>query len=249
MTRAKIGFPGMFSEAWAVEGIRLGQSMKTSTYILSIKRSIQFYFLAMVSLHAEGQLLWDKLSISNSLPLTAVSMKSDFSFMNGGNEPTRILNVFSDCGCVVAEAPKGEIPPGGLGKIAIEMDVKERTGLLERSVRVVTDRGASTLKLVAEVPKIVTLEPGGLTFSRTNVVEKSVILSNVLGSPIKITAVTYDCEERVECRLEELVAGKLFRLNIKPPSLKHSFVAVFKIYVELRKPRVRKFYRLEAVVE
>lgn len=63
----------------------------------------------------------------------------EFKFENTGDKDLIISNAYADCGCTVAEVPKKPIPPGESGMIRVTFDSEKKTGMVTKSISVVTN--------------------------------------------------------------------------------------------------------------
>tara|TARA_Y100001954_G_C15377099_1_gene391530 strand:- start:72 stop:488 length:417 start_codon:yes stop_codon:yes gene_type:complete len=72
-----------------------------------------------------------------------------FTFTNTGSAPLIISNVHPQCGCTVpSDWPKGVIEPGDGGKIKVDFDSTDRTGVQAKKIDVVTNTRPSITQLI-----------------------------------------------------------------------------------------------------
>lgn len=58
-------------------------------------------------------------------------------FINDGNAPLVIYDMFANCGCTVADYPREEIAPGGKGTITVKFNSRGRNpGTFRKTVRI-----------------------------------------------------------------------------------------------------------------
>lgn len=62
-----------------------------------------------------------------------------FEFTNEGKSNLVIASAKGSCGCTVAEPPKDPIPPGGSGKIEVVFDSNGKSGMVSKSISVLTN--------------------------------------------------------------------------------------------------------------
>jgi hypothetical protein len=113
------------------------------------------------------------------------------------------------------------IPPGGKGTVTIEIDSSRISGWFEKKAIVWSndqERLSIALYLKGEVKAHVSLEPGSYISLVGPVGETPpayVEIRNNRKRPLKITGVDNDRPDRLRCRLEEIRAGFVYRLEVK----------------------------------
>jgi hypothetical protein len=70
-----------------------------------------------------------------------------FEFTNEGKSNLVIASAKGSCGCTVAEPPKEPIPPGGTGKIDVVFDSNGKSGVISKSISVLTNCEPNTVIL------------------------------------------------------------------------------------------------------
>ena len=63
----------------------------------------------------------------------------EFKFENSGAKDLIISNAYADCGCTVAEVPKKPVAPGDENVIRISFDSDKKSGIVTKSITVVTN--------------------------------------------------------------------------------------------------------------
>jgi hypothetical protein len=63
----------------------------------------------------------------------------DFKFKNSGDNELIISNAYADCGCTVAEVPKNPIASGESNVIRVTFDSSKKTGIVTKSITVLTN--------------------------------------------------------------------------------------------------------------
>ena len=63
----------------------------------------------------------------------------DFKFENSGDNELIVANAYADCGCTVAEVPKNPIASGESSMIRVTFDSSKKTGIVTKSITVVTN--------------------------------------------------------------------------------------------------------------
>ena len=92
-------------------------------------------------------LTWDSLGKRYQSRPEELDIKFAFHFLNKTKKEISIKETFTSCGCTVAKLPATPwiIKPGEKGSIPITMDVRGKSGVIEKQTTVVTDLGNVTL--------------------------------------------------------------------------------------------------------
>ena len=92
-------------------------------------------------------LTWDSLGKRYQSRPEELDIKFAFHFLNKTKKEISIKEAFTSCGCTVAKLPATPwiIKPGEKGSIPITMDVRGKSGVIEKQTTVVTDLGNVTL--------------------------------------------------------------------------------------------------------
>ncbi|MFO7726513.1 MAG: DUF1573 domain-containing protein [Oceanipulchritudo sp.] len=94
---------------------------------------------------AEG-LSWDKQVIQLPLEPSETSAEAWFTFSNETGEAIRIVDVQSDCDCLVPNMDRSVYYPGESGILLARVDVKEDQALVEKRVLVSSRMGKQTVR-------------------------------------------------------------------------------------------------------
>lgn len=70
-----------------------------------------------------------------------------FNFTNEGKSNLVIASAKASCGCTVASPPKDPIPPGAKGKIDVVFDSNGKSGMVSKSITVLTNCEPNTVIL------------------------------------------------------------------------------------------------------
>ena len=99
-------------------------------------------------------LVWDAMAKEVRVKSDQTNVHFVFLCTNNGPAEVSILTTHSSCGCTVATLPSYpyRIPPGGTGKIEINMDVRGKYGLVTKTVTLNTSHGPQYLIVSARVP-------------------------------------------------------------------------------------------------
>ncbi|MHB8261035.1 MAG: DUF1573 domain-containing protein [Bacteroidia bacterium] len=68
-----------------------------------------------------------------------------FSFTNEGKSSLIITSAKASCGCTIAEPTKDPIPPGGTGTIDVVFDSNGKSGMITKSISVLTNCEPNTV--------------------------------------------------------------------------------------------------------
>ncbi len=102
-----------------------------------------------------------KTATPGSAPsITFVDAKHDFGkitqgeivsysyvFVNNGGSDLVISSAQGSCGCTIPDYPKGAIKPGAQGKVDVKFDSAGKSGLVQKTVTLVTNCTPSTVVL------------------------------------------------------------------------------------------------------
>ena len=111
---------------------------------------------------AHAQLAWEKTEIELRPKPGDQEAVAQFKYTNKGDQPVKITNVKSSCGCTVPALKKNEVAPGESGEITATFKIGNRTGTQVKTVRVDTDHPAqpsANLVLKAVIPDVLQVQP------------------------------------------------------------------------------------------
>jgi len=155
-----------------------------------------------------------------------------FEFKNNSGKSVTILDIETSCDCLDATADLKVYAPGATGAIKAKFTVGDRIGLYERVVTVVTDEPDSPVRLIMkiDVPAVATLEPARVAWQVNEAsAEKSVELTPAAGIEIVFSAARVT-NAAFTARLETVVEGKHYRLQIKPGDTSKPISAAIRIF-------------------
>jgi cytochrome c553 len=92
---------------------------------------------------------WDSLNKETNAAADQENAHFTFNFTNVSGGNVAILSAKGSCSCTVAELPPlpWMIPPGTSGRIGATVNIAGKTGILPKSINVVTDKGSKELYL------------------------------------------------------------------------------------------------------
>lgn len=120
--------------------------------------------LGMVFLAAtlRGEIEWKERRLQLSPPAGAAEAVGEFVFINRGQEPVRVIEVTSGCGCTVAAPEPRVVPAGGEGRVRAEFHLGDRRGMQTVTVAVLTEepeRRTHELMLEVHIKDFVSVAP------------------------------------------------------------------------------------------
>lgn len=122
-------------------------------------------------------------------------LKTKMTFKNVGNETLKITQVKPGCGCTTAPLDKNVLQPNETATLDVTLDVKNRSGNVTKTIRVVTNEPENDTKLIylkCDVYKPVQLFPSFLSFNRLYVGEEGtakMTIKNLTDKPMTIKEV------------------------------------------------------------
>ncbi len=143
-----------------------------------------------------------------------------FAFRNSGPKSVTVLDVQTNCDCLAADADRQTYAPGSTGTIKALFTVGDRAGLYERVITLVTDESPHPVRLTVriEVPEIATLAPRSVAWqANETATDKTVELTTPAGLDITFTE-AQATNDAFTASLETVIAGKHYRLHLKPRS-------------------------------
>ena len=202
--------------------------------------------MASASLILNGQIVWETTRVSQNVEPSAEVVTAVFPFVNGGDSPLTILEMRASCGCTTPELDKKIYQPGESGQITDFFYVGNRQGKQVKSIRVTTDAAEepTVLKMETLIPEMIALEPNYLFWQIGKQPEpKSVEVNIVLDHPIHITSVE-SSDSRVGVELEELEAGKRYRIRATPTQTESRMRSTIRLSTDFpqENPKVFKIY-------
>ena len=96
----------------------------------------------------DGILTWDAIAKVHHAKLNELDIGFEFRFQNKTGGQIRIKRADSSCGCTVARLPNLPwiITAGQKGGIPVTMDIRGKSGVITKTITIVTDKGIIPLK-------------------------------------------------------------------------------------------------------
>lgn len=206
----------------------------------------KFYTLFACALLPCAALDWKTRTLDFTMAPFQTTQEAVFQFTNRGAKPVRILEVESNCDCLVAEADRQVYAPGVAGVVRANFTIGDRLGLYERRIKVVTDESPEPVRLQVriEVPELVMINPVSLAWRiKEPAMEKSVDLEVIPGLRISFIRVQTTSAD-FAARLETVEIGRRYRVFIRPPGTDQPANAAIRIFgqAESKQPVVVSVY-------
>ena len=93
-------------------------------------------------------LTWDAIAKVHHSKLDELDVGFEFHFQNKTDKEVLIKRAISSCGCTVAKLPKLHwvFKPAQKGSVPVTMDLRGKSGVITKTIQLVTDRGIIPLK-------------------------------------------------------------------------------------------------------
>jgi hypothetical protein len=152
-------------------------------------------------------------------------IRHDFVVSNAGNQTLNITDVHPSCGCTTAGTWPHELAPGKSGLIPIQINTKNLSSAIKKTVTVTSnDRHSPTiLQLSGEVVKSIDVTPAFAMFhlimGTTNIDPAVIKISNRTEQPLKIKSATSDSAAFRVTEVKTLEEGKEYQISVaaNPP--------------------------------
>jgi hypothetical protein len=126
---------------------------KKCTFVVQMRRIITINMLIItllcnVKIFAQQRLIFEHAEHSfGNIREEAGRVSHSFRFRNGATEPVVILSVSTTCGCTVAKFDRRPIMPDSVGVIEVSFDPRNRPGVFDKEISVMTSEGGGVQKL------------------------------------------------------------------------------------------------------
>jgi mono/diheme cytochrome c family protein len=96
----------------------------------------------------DGILTWDAIAKVHHAKLNELDIGFEFYFQNKTSKEVQIKRAISTCGCTVAKLPNlpWVIKPAQKGSVPVTMDLRGKSGVITKTIQLVTDQGIIPLK-------------------------------------------------------------------------------------------------------
>lgn len=161
-----------------------------------------------------------------------------FAFINDGDGPARFESVQTDCTCLEARTPKGEIPAGGRGVVGVKFRVGHLRGVVEKHlwVKVRGAAGSRRIRLdtVLVVPEVVRVEPRTLSWTTGGELAEQSFRVRMSG-PEKVRLLEVGSSRPdFEFRVETIATGRDYLVHAKPLAVDGPSIALVNFTTDSR---------------
>ena len=179
----------------------------------------RFTLALLISSPALFALEWPQHEIEATAAPTDTFYTAIFAFKNTSARPVEIRSVFASCGCTSAALAKQRYEPGESGEITAVFQFQGRVGRQEKIITVTTDEDELTtteLRLVVNIPEILTLTPSTLTWKLGEVPGPQTVKIEVMPGLPRLT-LAVDTIPMFPTELKPLdPEGRVYELRITP---------------------------------
>ena len=200
------------------------------------------FFAAVVSVRADGLRFSSERVVVKAAPDQDV-VRAEFSFTNNGKGEARILSVASGCQCLEADAPEGPIAAGAEGKVTGLFKIGAYQGLVEKQMaaRVRDDAGERdvVLTVAVEVPAVIAVEPGTLTWDVGAAPAPKEFTLKIIW-PEKVNIKTIECSrEEFDITSRVVEDGREYRITVTPKTTAQPLLGLVQFRTDSRFEKFR----------
>lgn len=176
-------------------------------------------FLGLITTSLHAGLVFDKNPLELKPGPADEVVEAKFTFHNGGDKPITITGIDSNCSCLEASMDKATYQPGEKGHGTAKFKVSTFVGIHEKTLRISTDdpkEPEQTLTTIIDIPIIVDVQPKTVQWILGEPpTTKSIDITIAGPDPVHLKNITAT-RENVTFKLEEIEAGRKYRINVQP---------------------------------
>ena len=176
------------------------------------------FLLLLLATPALADPTWDTKEQTFHAKASEKQVVAKYRFTNTGNQPVKIENVKTSCGCTTAGLKKTEYAPGETGEIEAKFDFGGRTGKQEKGIAV-SIAGApqpTILRLLVDIEEPVKLQPQFVIWKVGDKPNAQIIRLTVADDvPAKVLSVESD-NPLIKAELTPSQNGKTYEVQITP---------------------------------
>ena len=170
-------------------------------------------------------------------------VSAEFTFTNKGKGDARILSIVSGCQCLEADAPDGPIAAGSEGKVVGLFKIGAYQGLVEKQMaaRVRDDAGERdvVLTVAVEVPTVISVEPGTLTWE-VGAAPAPKEFTLKITWPEKVNLKSIECSrDEFELTSRVIEDGKEYRITVTPKTTAQPLLGLVQFRTDSRFEKYR----------
>ncbi len=190
-----------------------------------------------------GMLAWEATEATlNPGPLEE-SVSASFKFKNTGDKSVEISDVKSSCGCTAAQLDKKIYAPGESGEVTAILNIGSRQGLQVTAITVTTNDGEKPVTLIMKtlIPEMIKIRPTVVWWPRGAAPDPKAINIHVQQEYLVRVVGVESGGEGFDVRLEEVVAGRHYRINLTPTSTAEPATVHLNIKTDSPKDKPRTY--------
>lgn len=171
------------------------------------------------------------------------AVTADFPFVNAGETLVRIESVISNCACLLAEAPEGDIPPGGKGLLHSVFKVGAFNGTVEKHLVVRVKEGGKprniALAVAVRVPDVIVIEPPTLVWKAGGEkARKTFRVKNKWEESIHLLSVESSRQE-FDFEVETVKKGREYAVHVTPKTVEKPMLGLLQFRTDCRFEKYR----------
>lgn len=171
------------------------------------------------------------------------TVRAEFAFTNNGKGEARILSIVSGCQCLEADAPEGPIAAGAEGKVTGLFKIGAYQGLVEKQMaaRVRDDDGERevVLTVTVEVPTVIVVEPGTLTWDVGAAPDPKEFTLKITW-PEKVNLKSIECSrDEFDLTSRVIEDGKEYRITVTPKTTARPLLGLVQFRTDSRFEKYR----------
>lgn len=179
-----------------------------------------------------GDLKWEQTTIESKAMAVDKAVEANFSFTNTASNPVEIRNISTSCGCTRAATSKKVYQPGESGMVKVTFAIGGRKGLHEKTILVQTsDPTPEVLTLRVEISDPVKVDKEMLVWNVGDPLVAQVFEITLLEPQVMVKGAR-GVEGKFEARIEEVEAGKTYRVKVTPVTTENAVRGVVRLDVE-----------------
>jgi hypothetical protein len=193
-------------------------------------------FFVLLAQPVFAGLIWETAYREVRVPADQKEVLADYGFKNAGSERIDISSIQTSCGCTSAKVDSKQILPGESGAVHVRFDIGGRKGEQVKGVVVKTsDRAKQSLVLRVLIQDSVAFSQKEFFWaSGTPATTKESIVE--VGPGARIVSAE-SMNDQFDARLEEMEAGRRYRVVVTPRSTAVPVDASIKVVVADPKKR------------
>lgn len=170
-------------------------------------------------------------------------IRIQFTFSNPTDEPIRVRDIESTCGCLKATTDRRLYGPGEEGVLDALFSLGSFVGTHQKVLYLMTEKPhleRYELKVTVNIPETVVIEPKVSKWTvGAPASEKTIDVKFVGDEPMRIVDIV-STRPQFTFRSEEVEAGRHYRILLKPATTEDSVMGALKIVTDSRTPKYQR---------